>query len=401
MSASPDTADELLELLAALREDVISDAQAERLAAILRDDPGARRIYIHEMALVANLMDSLADVHISPFVVPPCRPDGAAVESGVGVAVESGVGAAVELPLQFDAPEPEPLIPPIIIDASPAPLTPFFSLHSSLGGWLISYGAATVLVGAAILGAWVYKVSMGGGAGPLSVPIAVTQPAPSPAGEPEAELVGRITGTADCQWATPESAPIGRDVALGHAYSLSSGLMEITYGTGAKVILQGPCNYEVESSRGGFLSLGRLTARVGERGEGREESPKSEIRNPKSEFSAPSPLSPLPSPLFSVRTPTAIVTDLGTEFGVEVDRSGGTQSHVFQGKIEVRLLGGDNPAGGQIQLGAGESAHVRAHRQGRRRGWARDGCRGQVRPPITPADADEAVQHGCGTQGGR
>ena len=40
-------------------------------------------------------------------------------------------------------------------------------------------------------------------------------------------------------------------------------------------------------------------------------------------------------PLFSVRTPTAVVTDLGTEFGVEVNRSGTTRSHVFQGRVKV------------------------------------------------------------------
>ena len=38
--------------------------------------------------------------------------------------------------------------------------------------------------------------------------------------------------------------------------------MEITYDTGAKVILQGPVTYEVESKDGGFLSVGKLTARV-------------------------------------------------------------------------------------------------------------------------------------------
>ena len=41
---------------------------------------------------------------------------------------------------------------------------------------------------------------------------------------------------------------------------------------------------------------------------------KSQIPNPQS----PSPLSTLHSPLFTIRTPTATVTDLGTEFGVEV-----------------------------------------------------------------------------------
>ncbi|NLF06720.1 MAG: hypothetical protein GX594_01910 [Pirellulaceae bacterium] len=50
----------------------------------------------------------------------------------------------------------------------------------------------------------------------------------------------------------------------------------------------------------------------------------------------PSPLSSLPSPLFTVRTPTSVVTDLGTEFGVEVNESGDTTSHVFQGTVLVQ-----------------------------------------------------------------
>ncbi len=108
--------------------------------------------------------------------------------------------------------------------------------------------------------------------------------------------------------------------------------MEITYQTGAKVILEGPCTYEVDSSRGGYLSLGKLTARVETRGEGgrgkAEEAgnSKSEVRNPKSPFLLP------PSP-FVVKTPTAIVTDLGTEFGVEVEKGGITQVTVFVGEV--------------------------------------------------------------------
>ena len=82
--------------------------------------------------------------------------------------------------------------------------------------------------------------------------------------------------------------------------------MEITYDTGAKVILQGPVTYEVESAAGGYLSLGKLTARVEKKAEGG--SP------------IPNPQSLIPNPLFAVRTPTATVTDLGTEFGVEVQR---------------------------------------------------------------------------------
>ena len=85
----------------------------------------------------------------------------------------------------------------------------------------------------------------------------------------ETPLVGRVTGTADCHWADPKTEAFDRDgVPLGRKYALASGFLEITYNTGTKVILQGPCMYDVESSRGGFLSLGKLTARVEKKGSG-------------------------------------------------------------------------------------------------------------------------------------
>ena len=143
--------------------------------------------------------------------------------------------------------------------------------------------------------------------------------------------------------------------------------MEIAYKTGAKVILQGPCTYEVDSPTGGFLSLGKLTARV-EKGEGRGESVKSEIRNPKSEIPNPSPLSPLPSPLFSVRTPTAVVTDLGTEFGVEVSKGGTTISHVFRGSVRVHTVAADGRQE-EIVLREDESARSRKRTAPPLRGW--------------------------------
>ena len=58
----------------------------------------------------------------------------------------------------------------------------------------------------------------------------------------------------------------GLDCSLGRqAIALASGLMEITYDTGAKVILQGPVTYEVESTGGGFLSARQADGQVGER----------------------------------------------------------------------------------------------------------------------------------------
>ena len=159
--------------------------------------------------------------------------------------------------------------------------------------------------------------------------------------------------------------------------------MEISYDSGAKVILQGPCTYEVDSAAGGFLSLGKLTARV-ERSEVRR------IRGQKSEISTP--LSPLPYPLFAVRTPTAIVTDLGTEFGVEVDKSGATQSHVFRGKIELRLAR-RRVTRRAIRLGEGQSARG-ANAEGRPVVMRRNSPQRNILPADAQADADQ----GCSTR---
>ena len=68
-------------------------------------------------------------------------------------------------------------------------------------------------------------------------------------------MVGRITGMVDCKWNG------GSRVSLGQKFELASGLMEITYDTGAKVILQGPVTYSVESN-GGYLAVGKLTGKL-------------------------------------------------------------------------------------------------------------------------------------------
>jgi hypothetical protein len=147
-------------------------------------------------------------------------------------------------------------------------------------------------------------------------------------------VVGRITGTLDCRFAADAKTEDRRPktaVSLGDKFELASGLLEITYNSGAMVILQGPVRYTVESPAGGYLSVGRLTARV--------DNSKTKDQRPKTEDLHPSSL--IPHPLFAVRTPTATVTDLGTEFGVEVARSGETTSHVFRGSVRVQEAAAD------------------------------------------------------------
>jgi hypothetical protein len=241
---------------------------------------------------------------------------------------------------------------------SPPPIAPVESLgllgttiHSTIGylssGWPVAYLVATVIFGLGLFIGSVVHVSP-----PEQVAEQTMSPAArqQPASVPSRQFVGRITGMVGCQWTDPNTAVPGPvAVPLGHEYALASGLMEITYDTGARVILQGPCTYQVESDAGGFLSVGKLTVRV-EKGEevrsteyevrrgrksNRAENQKSEIRNHN---------------LFAIRTPTATVTDLGTEFGVEVDQRGATTSHVFRGSVELQAVSADGKTQGVAHI---------------------------------------------------
>jgi hypothetical protein len=249
------------------------------------------------------------------------------------------------------------------LSAAPAPL--LTSLFSP-GGYLFSYSLAALIVAMGMLLGWMYQVSSSRSDPRETVRVA---PAAKPASVPAVSerVVGRVTGMVDCRWADPKTATVvDADVVLRREYALAGGLIEISYRSGAHVILQGPCTYSVESPGGGYLSLGRLTARVGERGERRGEREsrpadrllgvsvqQSTINNQQLAISNQQS----PSPLFVVRTPTARISDLGTEFGVEVDKSGASKAHVYRGKVEMRAIGGGAAA---IYLRANESARAEA-----------------------------------------
>ena len=258
--------------------------------------------------------------------------------------------------------------------AAPPPALGFLAdtFHGTVGyissGWPLAYLAATAILGVALLMAAVVPVSqpqqIAGRVGwdkRSDAPPSQGEHAPLDNRLPAYPVtVGRITGMVDCRWERTSQGPSPKTqdprpktfVSLGDTFALASGLVEITYDTGAKVILQGPVTYRVESRDGGFLSFGKVTARI----EGTADL-KSEIRNPKSETVSKSPN--LQISKFVVHTPTATVTDLGTEFGVEVDKQGGTTSHVYRGSVRLQVTYADGKAEGPVQvLHENESARV-------------------------------------------
>jgi hypothetical protein len=257
-------------LIEAVCNGIADDAQLRDLESLLLTDEKARRSYAYLLELDANLQ----------WLVGSQYAGGAALAKFI---------AAKETP-----------------SVSPAPTFPATLLHSMVGyfssGWPVAYLVATVILGIGLtIGAFTY-VSQPGQVATHSLPPAAEHPL---APESLPASVGRITGMVDCKWAG--AAVDSTRVTLGQKFELTSGLMEIAYDRGAKVILQGPATYEVDSKNGGFLPIGKLTGKV-------------EVEKAKG---------------FSVRTPTATITDLGTEFGVEVQSDGTVETHVFVGEVRV------------------------------------------------------------------
>ena len=138
-----------------------------------------------------------------------------------------------------------------------------------------------------------------------------TPPAPvveSVALASENEYVARLTGSKECHWDGPSSgiAPGGR-LRKGQHVALTSGFAEITFDSGAQVLLQGPASLDVNSAWSATLNHGSLKASLPPEAMG-----------------------------FSITNPTVEVVDLGTEFTMFADAGGAsTDVLVLKGEVEA------------------------------------------------------------------
>jgi len=88
--------------------------------------------------------------------------------------------------------------------------------------------------------------------------------------------------------------------------SLESGLIEIVFDTGAKVLVEAPATFRLKSAKRMALQSGQLFAFVPDSAQG-----------------------------FIVDTPNSHIKDMGTEFGVRVDQDGTSDLHMFKGKAAL------------------------------------------------------------------
>jgi len=168
-------------------------------------------------------------------------------------------------------------------DASPKPAGVF---HALSGWWVGALATAACAVGAM----WLAN---------RSTPLApgVTSPAE--------EFVARLTGAKGCQW-VGDKFQTGDTLRKGQHLELAGGFAEITFDSGAQLVLEGPAILDVTSAWDTTLRRGTLRATVPPEAIG-----------------------------FTIANEAVDVVDLGTEFTIIADGKGAADVLVLKGEVEA------------------------------------------------------------------
>ncbi len=147
------------------------------------------------------------------------------------------------------------------------------------------------------------------------------------------DVVARVVRKINCVW-NEESWTLHNSslIAGGETISLERGFMQIEMRNGVTAALEGPVAFTVVDPLRGSLEYGGLAVRVPEGFSG-----------------------------YIVDTPTAKVTDLGTEFSLRVSGNGKTDLRVIEGEVEVSKRGRDRQRVTKPQLLEKDAIWTSAH----------------------------------------
>ncbi len=146
---------------------------------------------------------------------------------------------------------------------------------------------------------------------------------------PQGPPVGRLVGAYEVKWRGIHPRP--GEILHAGAYDLRDGVAELQLDQGTSLLLEAPCRVELKSVDEVTLRSGRLVAAVSSEAKG-----------------------------FRVRTRTALITDLGTEFGVIARSDGSAEAHVLKGRIRVALDSDRSGRSTSLVLNEGQAAEVDA-----------------------------------------
>jgi hypothetical protein len=246
---------ELAELCNDLADGVLSEAQGRRLSQWLDQSEDARQFYARFVALSASLREYAAESQTCP----------APAESG---------------------------------ETRPKPSRAFWKRWLPLK-WAWGLGVAVAVV---VLGFWLW-----GGLKRDSSNTPEQAAFPSATAGSSLAVLGQC---AEAQWRTPATFPQpGQELSSGWLH-LSGGAAQLEFFSGARVIVEGPAEFELVSAMQVRVRQGKVHV-----------------------------MAPPSARGFSVLGPGMEIVDLGTEFGLSVPADQPPEVHVFRGKVVVSQEG--------------------------------------------------------------
>lgn len=291
MSEMPTKSAELLLLCGKVRDNQLAAEDAKRLDALLLESDQAKALYVQYMSVVSLLesrglgqLASASDTAKSDTVEHDVLAELLAMEQQADVELVHQIG-------QLRCPDHKPM-----------------QLRGALQ-WVIHRPAVIGSIAAALALALVLVVLFSGP--PTDPPIAIEQNENTTAPTIN-HVVATLTAEHDAKWAYGKGALLGQSLHAGQSLILTEGFAEITTNRGAVAILEAPATIELLDNDNALrLHSGKIVGIC-------------EIESSKG---------------FVVRTPHTDITDLGTEFGVEVTGQRVTAT-VFTGTIAVTPPGG-------------------------------------------------------------
>ncbi|MEN6306455.1 MAG: FecR domain-containing protein [Anaerohalosphaeraceae bacterium] len=287
---------ELYRLLNALREDIITDADFERLNTWITENDRVCRLYVDYVKIWAELQCFQA----------AAMPDDSSVSKDTWLSNEKsfaesqfwGILAAHEkaaeaIELTKEEPQQE-LIQQVVYASREKP-----KVSKSIIFTLISVAAVLLIL--------IMYVNF----------------------FPASRTIATLTEMVHAQWADSDwPMEIGSRFSQEEMRYLKQGVIKIVFDSGAEVVLEAPAVIKLQGNDRMAIYSGRLYAFV-----------------------------PMQATGFIVDTPSARITDLGTEFGVDVDVADMVRAEVYKGRVAMHA-GSDSAASKEWVIGIGQAGLV-------------------------------------------
>jgi len=139
-----------------------------------------------------------------------------------------------------------------------------------------------------------------------------------------------VVATVNAQWGGSIGQLQSGQRLPNTALFLKSGFAEITFDSGATMIVEAPARFQVQAVNSIELTSGQISAKV-----------------------------PAGAHGFAVETATTRIIDLGTEFGVAISPDGSNEIQVFKGNVRAQSQDGGLVA--PLALGEGQAAVSKGH----------------------------------------